>query len=364
MTQLSLGKKPFGKTSDGVSVEEYTLSNGNMEVRIITYGGVITTIHVPDKKGETANVVLGFESLENYLTKSPYLGCITGRFANRIANATFKLNGTKYKLSANDGSHSLHGGTKGFDKYVWQAKEIQTDNEVGLELSYTSPDGEEGYPGNLATTVTYLLDNDNALHIEYKATTDKPTIVNLTNHSYFNLAGEGTGNIFNHELMLNAEYYTPVQDSSAIPTGEVASVEGTPFDFRKSTVIGERIRSGHEQMVYGRGYDHNWVLNRTTKEDGARKNSAMNLAAKLFEPSSGRVLEVLTTEPAIQFYSGNFLTGTVVGPSGNTYRQGDGLCLETQHYPDAPNQPGFPSTVLNPGETYYTTTIFKFSAVE
>ena len=364
MTQLSLGKKPFGKTQDGTTVEEYTLSNGNMEVRIITYGGAITSIRVPGKKGETANVVLGFESLEDYLTKSPYFGCITGRFANRIANATFKLDGAEYKLSPNDGSHSLHGGTKGFDKHIWQAKEIKTENEVGVELNRTSPDGEEGYPGNLATTVTYLLDNDNALHINYRATTDKPTIVNLTNHSYFNLAGEGTGNIFNHELMLNADHYTPVQDSAAIPTGEVASVEGTPFDFRKSSVIGKHIRSGHEQMVYGRGYDHNWVLNRTTKEDGAIKDGAMILAAKLFEPNSGRVLEVLTTEPAIQFYSGNFLTGTVVGSSGNTYRQGDGLCLETQHYPDAPNQPDFPSTVLNPGETYDTTTIFKFSVAE
>jgi aldose 1-epimerase len=353
---LSLSKKTFGKTLDGVSVEEYTLSNGNMEVRIITLGGIITSIRVPDRKGEITNVVLGCSTLEDYLTKSPYFGCITGRFANRIAKATFNLNGTEYKLAANDGQHSLHGGLKGFDKQVWQAKEIKTDSELGVELSYTSPDGEEGYPGNLATTVTYRLDNNNALHINYKAMTDKPTIVNLTNHSYFNLAGEGT--ILNHELMLNADYYTPV-DSTAIPTGEIAKVEGTPFDFRTSKVIGERIRSGHEQMVFGRGYDHNWVLNRTHPKDGT-----MLLAAKLFEADSGRVLEVLTTEPAIQFYSGNFLTGTVVGSSGNTYRQSDGLCLETQHYPDSPNQPGFPSTVLNPGETYDTTTIFKFSVAE
>lgn len=353
----SLQKQAYGKTPEGKSVEEYTLTNINgMEVRIITLGGIITSIRVPDRKGEMANVVLGCASLEDYLTKSPYFGCITGRFANRIANATFRLNGTEYKLATNDGQHSLHGGAKGFDKQIWQAKEIKTENEVGLELTYTSPDGEEGYPGNLATTVTYRLDNANALHIDYKATTDKPTIVNLTNHSYFNLAGEGTGAIFNHELLLNADHYTPVLNSAAIPTGEIASVEGTPFDFRKSRVIGERIHSGHEQMVYGRGYDHNWVLNRTHSKDGA-----MMLAAKLFEPNFGRVLEVLTTEPAIQFYSGNFLTGTVVGASGNTHRQGDGLCLETQHYPDAPNQPTFPSTVLNPGEMYQTTTVFKFS---
>jgi aldose 1-epimerase len=356
----SLQKKVYGKTPKGKSVEEYTLTNSNgMEVRIITLGGIITSIRVPDRNGNIANVVLGCASLEDYLGKSPYFGCITGRFANRIANATFKLNGTEYKLSANDGSHSLHGGAKGFDKQIWQAKEIKTDSEVGLELNRTSPDGEEGYPGNLATTVTYRLDNENVLHIQYKATTDKPTIVNLTNHSYFNLAGEGAGTIFGHELMLNADHYTPMIDSAAIPTGEVEKVEGTPFDFRKSTVIGERIRSGHEQMVYGRGYDHNWVLNRTTREEGA-----MILAAKLFEPNSGRVLEVLTTEPAIQFYSGNFLTGTVVGSSSTTYRQSDGLCLETQHYPDSPNHPNFPSTVLNPGEIYQTTTVFKFSVAK
>jgi aldose 1-epimerase len=352
----SLQKQLYGKTPEGQPVEEYTLTNSNsMEVRIITYGGIITCIRVPDREGNTASVVLGCASLEDYLEKSPYFGCITGRFANRVNKATFNLNGTEYDLATNDGPHSLHGGTKGFDKKIWQAKEIKTDGEVGLELSYTSPDGEEGYPGNLVTTVTYRLDNNNALHIEYKATTDKPTIVNLTNHSYFNLAGEGTGNIFNHELTLNADHYTPV-DSTAIPTGEIAKVEGTPLDFRSSKVIGERIHSGHEQMVYGRGYDHNWVLNRANPKDGTTI-----LAARLLEPNSGRVLEVFTTEPAIQFYSGNFLTGTVVGSSGKTYRQSDGLCLETQHYPDAPNQPNFPSTVLNPGEMYQTTTIFRFT---
>lgn len=354
MTQLSLSKKPFGKTSDGISVEEYTLSNGTMEVRIITYGGVITRVHVPDRKGQQANVVLGFEKLENYLSDSPYFGCITGRYANRIANAKFTLNGAEYKVSANDGTGSLHGGFKGFDKKVWKAKEIKTDKEIGIELSYLSPDGEEGFPGNLTTTVTYTLNANNELSMNYKATTDKPTVLTLTNHSYFNLAGEGSGDIFDHELMLNADHYTPV-DSAAITRGEIAKVEGTPFDFRASQRIGERIRSNHQQMVYGRGYDHNWVLNRKNPRDGE-----MMLAARLLEPTSGRVLEVLTTEPGIQFYSGNFVNGTLVGTSGKTYRQSDGLCLETQHYPDSPNQPNFPSTVLNPGETYNTTTVFRF----
>jgi aldose 1-epimerase len=355
MTQLSLSKKPFGKISDGTNVEEYTLSNGTMEVRIITYGGVITSIKVPDKTGETRNVVLGFEGLEDYLTKSLYFGCITGRYANRIANAKFSLNNTDYKLSANDGTGLLHGGFNGFDKKIWQAKEIKTNNEVGIELSYLSPDGEEGFPGNLQTTVTYTLNANNELSINYKATTDKATVLTLTNHSYFNLAGEGSGTILEHELMLNADHYTPV-NSAAIPTGEIAKVEGTPFDFRKMQRIGNSIRSGHEQMEYGRGYDHNWVINRTDPKDGE-----MKLAATLLEPTSGRILEVLTTEPGIQFYSGNFLPGNLVGASGNLYRQGDGLCLETQHYPDSPNQANFPSTVLNPGETYDTTTVFRFS---
>jgi aldose 1-epimerase len=356
MTQLSLSKKPFGTTPDGSSVEAYTLSNGTIEVRIITYGGVITSVRVPDKKGETANVVLGFEKPESYFTDSPYFGCITGRYANRIANAKFTLNGAEYKLSANDGAGHLHGGFKGFDKKVWRAKEIKTDKEVGLELSYLSPDGEEGFPGNLTTTVTYTLNASNELSINYKATTDKPTVLTLTNHSYFNLAGEGSGDIFDHELMLNADHYTPV-NSAAITTGEIAKVEGTPFDFRTPQRIGERVRSSHEQMVYGRGYDHNWVINRKHPKDGE-----MLLAARLKEPTSGRVLEVLTTEPGIQFYSGNFINGTLVGTSGRTYRQSDGLCLETQHYPDSPNKPDFPSTVLNPGETYDTTTVFRFSS--
>jgi aldose 1-epimerase len=357
MTQLSLSKKPFGKTADGSSVEEYTLNNSTMEVRIITYGGAITSLRVPDRKGQQLNVVLGFERLENYLTDSPFFGCITGRYANRIANAKFTLNGTEYKLSANDGTGHLHGGFKGFDKKIWKAKEVRTDKEVGVELSYISPDGEEGFPGNLNTTVTYTLNASNELSINYKATTDKATVLTLTNHSYFNLAGEGSGTIFDHELMLNADHYTPV-DSAAITTGELAKVEGTPLDFRSSQRIGERIHSNHQQMVYGRGYDHNWVINRKNPKDGE-----LLLAARLFEPTSGRILEVLTTEPGIQFYSGNFINGTLVGTSGKTYRQSDGLCLETQHYPDSPNQPNFPSTVLNPGETYDTTTVFRFSTL-
>jgi aldose 1-epimerase len=355
----SLQKRPFGTTPEGVAVEEYVLTNDNgMEVRIITYGGVITSIRVPDRNGVMGNVVLGFNTLEDYMTKSPYFGNITGRYANRIANAKFTLEGTEYTLAANNGPNSLHGGEEGFDKKVWTAKEVVSDTEVGVELSYLSPDGEEGYPGNLETTVTYTLNNQNELVMNYKATTDKATVVNLTNHSYFNLAGNGSGTILGHELMLNADNYTPVDDT-LIPTGEIVSVKGTPFDFREATRIGDRTRSNHIQMVYGRGYDHNWVLNRTDPED-----TSMMLAAMLHDPSSGRVLEVLTTEPAIQFYAGNFLDSTIVGSGGGMYRQSDGLCLETQHYPDSPNQPEFPSTVLNPGETYDTTTIFRFSVAE
>jgi aldose 1-epimerase len=355
----SLEMRPFGTTPDGVAVDEYILTNDSgMEVRIITYGGVITSIRVPDRNGAMANVVLGFNTLEDYMTKSPYFGNITGRYANRIANAKFTLEGTEYTLAANNGPNSLHGGEEGFDKKVWTATEIVSDTEVGVALNYLSPDGEEGYPGNLDTTVTYTLNNQNELVMNYKATTDKATVVNLTNHSYFNLSGNGSGTILDHHLMLNADNYTPVDDT-LIPTGEIAPVEGTPFDFREAARIGDRTRSNHIQMVYGRGYDHNWVLNRTDPTD-----TSMMLAAMLHDPSSGRVLEVMTTEPAIQFYAGNFLDSTLVGSGGGLYRQSDGLCLETQHYPDSPNQPDFPSTVLNPGETYDTTTIFRFSVAE
>jgi aldose 1-epimerase len=298
-------------------------------------------------------VVLGFDNLTDYETKSPYFGSITGRYANRIANARFNLNGQEYVLATNDGSNSLHGGIKGFDKQVWEAETSQGDTEVSLRLTYLSPDGEEGFPGNLSTTVTYTLTNDNELRIDYGATTDKPTVLTLTNHTYFNLRGNGAGDIYDHVVRLNADRYTPVNEN-LIPTGELAPVEGTPFDFRSPKPISDGIRSGHPQMVLAHGYDHNFVLNRSD-------DTSLVEAARVVAPSTGRVLEVFTTEPGIQLYTANFVNGTLVGSSGGTYRQGDGMCLETQHFPDSPNQPNFPSVVLNPGETYQSTTVFKFS---
>lgn len=353
-TNASIQKSVFGKTADGVTVEEYTLTNANgMEVKAITFGGIITSLKVPDRTGTLANIVLGFEKLADYETRSPYFGALIGRYGNRIAKAKFTLAGKEYQLAVNDGINTLHGGAKGFDKKVWAASEVQNGSDVGLELSYTSPDGEEGYPGNLATKVTYTLTADNKLRIDYHATTDQTTVVNLTNHTYFNLAGNGAGTIANHIAQINADRYTPV-DANLIPTGELAPVEGTPFDFRAPRLVNAGLRSGHPQVVSGRGYDHDFVINRTSAND-------LEFAARIYDPSSGRKVEVWTTEPSMQFYTGNFLDGTLVGSSGGLYRQGDGFCLETQHYPDSPNQPAFPSTELKPGDTYQTTTVYAFT---
>jgi aldose 1-epimerase len=344
-------EQPYG-TADGEEVTLFTLTNSSgMTVEIMNYGGIIQSIWVPDRNGEMANVTLGFDNLEQYLAGHPYFGNITGRYANRIALGTFELEGETYELAINNDPNSLHGGEKGFDKYVWEAEVLE--DAIGVRLHRVSPDGEEGYPGNLDVTVTYTLTEDNEIQIDYHATTDAATVVNLTNHAYFNLAGEGNGSILDHELQLMASTYTPV-DETLIPTGEIAPVADTPMDFTEPHAIGERIRNDFEQLVIGRGYDHNYVLDR---ED----DDSLVLAARVVEPASGRVLEVLTTEPGIQFYAGNFLDGTVIGASGRMYRQGDGFALETQHFPDSPNQPEFPTTVLNPGEEFNSTTVYAFS---
>ena len=347
----------FGETADGEAVELYTLTNANgMEVKVMTYGGIIQSVRVPDRDGNLVNVTLNAPDLEGYLDGHSYFGNITGRYANRIARGTFTLDGEMYRLALNNGENTLHGGEVGFDKVVWEATEVTDGDGVGLMLSRTSPDGEEGYPGALTVEVTYTLTDADEIRFDYHATTDAPTIVNLTNHSYWNLAGEGTGSTYDHELQINASGYTPV-DATLIPTGEIADVAGTPFDFTQPHPIGERIRDGSdEQLLIGQGYDHNYVLDRPSPDD-----ESMIVAAEVYEPTSGRVLTISTTEPGIQFYSGNFLNGTEVGESGQVYRQGDGFALETQHYPDSPNRPDFPTTVLQPGEEYATTTIYAFS---
>ena len=346
-------KQSFGKTGDGRPVDLYTLTNSQgMEVRAMTYGGIIVSLRVPDKTGKFEDVVLGHDALDGYLVNPPYFGVIVGRYANRIGNATFTLDGVKYTLAKNDGPNSLHGGVNGFNKQVWEAKTFKDATGVGVAFTYLSKDGEEGYPGNLKVKVSYVLTDENQLVIDYEATTDKATPLNLSQHSYFNLAGEGNGDILGHHLMLNADRFTPV-DKTLIPTGEIRPVQGTPLDFTQPTAIGARINDNYEQLVVGRGYDHNFVINR--KEDG------LILAARVHEPTSGRVLEVFTTEPAVQFYSGNFLDGTITGKHGHVYKQRNGFCLETQHYPDSPNHPDFPSTILRPGATFHSQTVFKFS---
>jgi len=347
---LSVSVKPFGTMPDGQAVQLYRLENSNgMEVDVITYGGAIQSIKAPDKDGRVADVALGFDNLDGYLHTDTYFGALIGRYGNRIGHAGFTLEGKAYKLPANDAANTLHGGPQGFDKHVWKAAEVPG----GLELTLVSKDGDEGFPGTLNVKVVYTVTDKNELKIDYTATTDKPTVVNLTNHSYFNLAGAGEGDVLQHQVMLNADRFTPV-DSGLIPTGELKPVKGTPFDFTKATAIGARIDQKDEQLNFGKGYDHNWVLN--------KGNGGMTKAAEVYEPNSGRVLEVLTTEPGLQFYTGNFLDGSIHGKGGKTYGRRGGFCMETQHYPDSPNKPSFPSTELKPGQTYHTTTVYRFSA--
>jgi aldose 1-epimerase len=351
----SVTSEAFGE-AEVESVDLYTLTNANgIEVKIMTYGGIIQSIRVPDRDGTMENVTLGFNTLDEYLAGHPYFGNITGRYANRIALGTFTIGDETYQLAINNEPNALHGGEKGFDKFVWAAEEVTGPDGVGVKLSRTSPDMEEGYPGNLEVEVTYTLTDNDEIRIDYHATTDATTVVNLTNHAYFNLAGEGTGSIDGHELQLMASNYTPV-DETLIPTGEIAPVAGTPLDFTTTHAIGERIRDDFEQLVIGRGYDHNFVLDRESPDD-----TSLIVAARVVEPESGRTLEISTTEPGIQFYSGNFLDGSLVGAAGKMYRQGDGFALETQHFPDSPNQEAFPSTLLEPGEEFQSTTIYAFS---
>jgi len=345
---MSIRSKTFGKTPDGKTVQQFALTNKNgMSVKIINYGATVTELTVPDKNGKFDDVVLGFDNLDKYLTNQSYFGCIAGRYANRIAKGRFKLNGKTYTLARNNNGNHLHGGLKGFDKVIWQAAPIRVADGAALLLQYVSKDGEEGYPGNLKVLVTYTLTSNNELKISYEATTDKPTPVNLTHHSYFNLAGAGNGDILKQEMMINADKFTAV-DKNLIPTGGLKNVHGTPLDFTTPHTIGERIDS-----VEG-GYDHNFVLNRGT--------DTLSLAARVFEPTSGRVMEVFTSEPGLQFYSGNFLDGTSTGKENKVYNKHFGFCLEAQHFPDSPNHPKFPSVILKPGKTYKQTTIYKFSA--
>jgi aldose 1-epimerase len=348
----------------GKPVEMVTLKNTNgMEVQAITYGGIITSLKVPDRAGKPGDVVLGFDQANQYFAEPtpPFFGAIVGRYGNRIAKGEFALDFKKYPLAKNNGPNHLHGGNKGFDKVLWNVTTKETPAGASAIFTRTSPDGEEGSPGNLQARVTYTLTDKNELIVEYHATTDKPTVVNLTQHSYFNLAGEGSGDILGHQLMLNADRYTPVDDT-LIPTGELAPVAGTPFDFRQPTAIGARIDQDNAQLKNGGGYDHNWVLNHYTGPVAGRASMALDLAARLTDPKSGRTLEIRTTEPGIQFYTGNFLDGTIKGKNGHVYGRRTGLCLETQHFPDSPNHKAFPSTELRPGKSYDSKTVFTFTA--
>ncbi len=350
---VSMNKTDYGKTPSGEKVDLYTLENDfGLKVGIITYGGIIVSIEVPDKDGKIEDIALGFDSLEFYLDQHPYFGSIVGRYANRIAKGKFTLDGEEYILAQNNGANALHGGIEGYDKKVWKAEEIRKENHPALKLTYTSEDGEEGYPGTVVNTVIYSINNDNELKIEYYAETDKATPINLTNHTYFNLAGhQNAQEITDHIAFLNADHYTPVDDT-LIPTGKIESVEGTPFDFTSPKKIGERINADHEQIEKGGGYDHNFVLN--------KKKEGLTFGGRVVEPQSGRMLEFYTTQPGVQFYTGNFLDSSLKGKKDVVYNHRFGFCLETQHFPDSPNQSDFPSVILKPGDQYNQTTIYKF----
>ncbi len=349
---MNITSEPWGM-HDGKNVELFTLENKNgVRAKITSYGGTIVSLKVPDKQGRFADVVLGYDKLEDYVKSHAFFGAIVGRYANRIANGTFTLEGREYRLAVNNGPNSLHGGKVGFDKKVWSPQKACHPSAAGLELTYTSPDGEEGYPGTLKCKVTYLLTNDNELRIEYHATTDKATVLNLTNHSYFNLAGEGSGSVLDHHIMINADYFTP-GNADLIPSGEKESVAGTPMDFTKMRCIGERIDEDYEPLKFGMGYDHNYIIS---------GGSGLKTAARVWDPQSGRTMTVETTEPAVQFYTSNHLKKMTGCKNGHAYDFRDALCLETQHYPDSPHHPNFPSTVLVPGDTYQQSTVYAFTA--
>jgi aldose 1-epimerase len=358
----TVARGPFGKLPDGTAVELFTLTNASgMEVRLTNYGGIVTAIKVADRTGKPGDVVLGYDSLEGYVKNPSYFGAIVGRYANRIGNAQFTLDGKTYTLAANNNGNSLHGGLRGFDKAVWSAETFEKAGAVGVALSYTSPDGDEGYPGRLAVRVTFTLADSNALSLDYSAKTDKTTVLNLTHHDYFNLAGDGSGDVLDHLLTINAARYTPV-DAKLLPTGVLATVAGTPLDFRKPTAIGLRIDSNNEQIRLGGGYDHNFVIDRAgaTDRPGSGDSTTLTLAARVTDPKSGRVLEVHTTEPGVQLYTANHLNG-VVGKAGHRYDKRGAFCLETQHFPDSPNRPAFPTTTLRPGAEFRSRTVYSFS---
>lgn len=352
-TSRGVTEAPFGQMPDGEAVELFTLKNANgMTVEIASYGATITSIQVPDRDGNMGEVTLGFDNLEGYLAGHPFFGVVAGRYANRIANGQFRLNGQVYDLAKNNGPNHLHGGIEGFDKKLWDAKSFDADDGIGVELTYVSPDGEEGYPGTLTSKVTYTLTDDNAIQIDYEARTDAPTVINLTNHAYFNLKDAGASTILGHEIMINADQYIPTDDTN-IPLGPLADVADTPFDLRAPKLIGAGINQDDEQITFGYGYDHTFVIN--------RESGGLALAAEVYEPTTGRVMEVLTSEPGVQFYTGNHLDGSLTGKDGVTFQRRSGFCLETQHYPDSPNQADYPSTVLRPGQTYRSTTAYRFS---